>query len=285
MTAPDPHRHLPLESGSLRAFGLHQESEHATGLRLWVRDGSGSQAVVLVHGIGLASETWLPLLSSLRADLPVLAVDLPGHGGSLPAPATWGLADTADAIATAVARRQSGVLLAGISMGAMVSQHLAVRHPGLVNGLVLGDCLVEQGPERREGLLARARQAREQGMEELVEPAIERWFSPEFRQSDPELVDRVRDVMRSADPDVHAWASWALSAHGLPRELARLTVPTFVLCGELDVSTPPELTRQVATAIPKSRYESIPGVGHLSAVEAPQRWARAITSVLRHIET
>ena len=110
-----------LATGSIRSF-----------------DGGQGEKVVLLHGLGGSAANWTEVLDRLVPGHRVLALDLPGHGGSDPLPRGASVDDYADAVAVAIDRRGGApALVVGHSFGGQVALRLAVRHPRLVQALLL----------------------------------------------------------------------------------------------------------------------------------------------------
>jgi (E)-2-((N-methylformamido)methylene)succinate hydrolase len=109
-----------------------------TGSSIRSFDGGAGETVVLLHGLGGSAANWAEVVDRLVPGRRVLAVDLPGHGGSDPLPRGAVLDDYADAVAGAIEGRDGApALVVGHSFGGQVALRLAVRHPRLVRGLVL----------------------------------------------------------------------------------------------------------------------------------------------------
>jgi pimeloyl-ACP methyl ester carboxylesterase len=121
-------------TGATNILGL--EERRPAGLRSYV--GGSGKPVVLVHGLAGSAANWVELLPELAERYRVLAVDLPGHGGSAPPPAAASVTDFAEAVAAEMEREQvSPALLVGHSFGGLVALRLAQLRPELVRGLLL----------------------------------------------------------------------------------------------------------------------------------------------------
>jgi pimeloyl-ACP methyl ester carboxylesterase len=106
------------------------------GLRAFA-GGDGAPAVLL-HGLAGSAANWVEVAPRLARHLRVLALDLPGHGGSPPLSGSAGIAGFADAVAAAMRETGSApAIVAGHSFGGQVGLHLARRHPELVRALLL----------------------------------------------------------------------------------------------------------------------------------------------------
>lgn len=241
--------------------------------RVW---GERGPCLLLLGPIGLDADCWAEVAAALASRCRVLAYDFPGHGASDPWPGPYTLADLADQAAALL--RLAGhapAAVAGLSMGGMVALQLALRHPDVVASLVLADTLARGG----EPLLARARLARAGGMAALVGPTLERWFPPEFAQAGPRLVADVTARLAADDAEQHALAWEAIAAHDVVADLGRLRLPTLVVVGELDVSTPPDVAAAIAAAIPGARLERLAGAGHMAPLQLPLEFARLLAGV------
>jgi len=105
-----------------------------------LRWGDAPPRVVLVHGGAQNAHTWDTVALALR-DVPVLAIDLPGHGRSSWRPdGSYSPTSNAEDLAPAISALAPGApVLVGMSLGGLTSIVLAARHPGLVGGLVVVD--------------------------------------------------------------------------------------------------------------------------------------------------
>ncbi|MGH7480236.1 MAG: alpha/beta fold hydrolase, partial [Candidatus Methylomirabilales bacterium] len=93
--------------------------------------------MVLIHGSGCSADSWRYQVDGLSRKFDVVAVDLPGHGGSkaVDHPSIKGYAKTVSGLLERVERRK--VFLGGHSMGGAVALQVALEHPELVKGLIL----------------------------------------------------------------------------------------------------------------------------------------------------
>ena len=128
---------------------------------------------------------------SWRRDYTVLRYDHRGHGKSEVVPGPYGIEDMADDAAALIEKQASGAVhFIGLSMGGMVAQQLAVRHPQLVTSIVVANSSSYYDEGARAMWKARIETVRSQGMEAIADGVMQRWFTPEFRE-DPEGAKRV----------------------------------------------------------------------------------------------
>ncbi|MBP5856844.1 alpha/beta fold hydrolase [Marivibrio halodurans] len=235
----------------------------------------GGVPLVLLHAIGLDHESWRDVQEALAPGHRVIAVDQRGHGGSPGVVGEPSLADYADDTARLIESLDLGpVIVVGLSFGGMIAQHLTIRRPDLVSRLVLCGCPGRFPDDIRPALAARGEDARRGGMGGVVEPTLERWFTPEFLASGG--AERVR--RRLLSDDVSGWAAgWrAISNHDAQEALMGVGCETLCVAGALDKATPPAMVRALADAIPRARYAEIPGAPHIMHLERHDAFVRVI---------
>jgi 3-oxoadipate enol-lactonase len=244
--------------------------------------------VVLLHPAGATSEIWWKVTSLLPNDLRVHGFDLPGRPGDQAAapegrtgPPTF--EEEADHLASWMASAGlDRAVLAGISMGGMLAQYTAARHPSIVAGLVIGNTNHRQTPEGRAALLRRAHRCAYGDLtDDYLDETIERWFTPGFHRRHSGDVDRVRRIMRRVPAAEHS-ADWSRIA-GLDTTalLPAIGCPTTVIAASHDTSTSAAVQREIADLLPQSSLVVTDDAAHMSCVEEPVIWADAITRHLR----
>lgn len=262
-----------------------EQKTTATGTT-YRRVGDRGPWVVLVQGLGLSSSFWLDLPerlarragSELDVDGPVrvLAVDNRGTGGApLPRRGRVTLAEMADDVARVLdAEGADRAYVAGISMGGMIAQHLAVRHRDRARGLVLLATMpglaVAQWPSPRTLMgfvrlpLARGRSAQALVRSLLVAPGEERAAQEMFRAW-ASIVRREPLHARTFFAHLGAVAS----GHWLDRELGSIACPVEIVVGSHDVLVPRGNGSRLAARIASARLVELEGAGHLLAARYP----------------
>ncbi len=169
-------------------------------------------------------------------------------------------------------------------MGGMIAQEFALSWPRRVRSLVLADTTSEYPQDGRRALAERARIAEERGIGPLLDPTIERWFTPEFRRAHPEKVERVRDILATAHVVGYAASCRAIAAGDLTERLVNITAPTVVLVGSEDRSTPPDMALKIHEYIPGSQYEVVADAAHLINVARPDEFNEVVSATVRRGE-
>jgi 3-oxoadipate enol-lactonase len=248
-------------------------------------EGAASAPVVIVsHSLAAHLGMWEPQMAALSRSFRVLRYDTRGHGGTqvpVDAYTLQQLADDALGLLDTLGIDRAHWL--GLSLGGMVGQTLALRAPNRLRSLVLCDTTSRVAPEARALWESRIRTAEAQGMEPLVEPTIERWFTAPFRQRRPEVVDRVRTMIRETDPRGYAGCCHAIAALDLTDRLPAIRLPTLVVVGEDDPGTPVAAARTIHEHIKDSELAILPSAAHLSNLEQPEAFNNAVLTFLGRV--
>jgi pimeloyl-ACP methyl ester carboxylesterase len=235
-------------------------------------EAAGRPPLVLVHGAGGTHLHWPPQVRRLPGER-VLALDLPGHGQSLP-PGGRGSAPLTDVDAMAAAvlalvdhLRLERAVVVGHSMGGAVALTLALHHPERVAGLGL----VGTGARLRvmPELLARLA-ADFAGAVDLIILSV-------FGPAAPEQLTRLaRARMLMEDPRV-LLADWqACNAFDVRERLGGIGVPVLVITGTEDRMTPEKYARFLAERLPQADLRLVAGAGHMVMLERPVEVAQEI---------
>lgn len=241
-------------------------------------------ALVLSHSLAAHSAMWDPQMPELTRRWRVVRYDTRGHGGTDAPAARYTLeqlADDALALLDALGIRRAHWL--GLSMGGMIGQTLALKAQDRLASLILADTSSRVPPEARPTWEERIRTAESKGMEPIVEPTIGRWFTAPFIERRKDVVDRVRAMIRGTNPQGYAGCCHAISALNLTDRLGGIALPTLVLVGEEDQGTPVAAARTIHQGIKGSELVIIPSASHLSNVEQPEVFTKAVTGFLSRV--
>jgi pimeloyl-ACP methyl ester carboxylesterase len=243
------------------------------------REAGSGPALVLLHGIGSGSGSWVHQLGALAESFRVIAWDAPGYGASArivpPSPVAADYAAALEALLGALDVQRC--LLVGHSLGALMAGSFAADRPQRVRGLVLGNPARGYGDatpeERAEKLNNRLKQIERLGPEGLARERGPALLSP---QAPAEAVELVRWNMARLRLDGHEQAARLLSNGTLKRDVARWAGPLMVIWGSADTITPPAACKSVADVHPSARTFEIEGAGHASYVEKPEIFNRLL---------
>lgn len=242
--------------------------------------------LVLLHAYPLHAVMWSGQRERLAADCRVITPDQRGFGESVTlGTETPGLGHVADDVRELLDRLSlPQVVLGGLSMGGYVALEFLRHYPDRVAGLLLAD--TKASADTPEAAAARHRIAdavEAAGDTDLVaRETVPNLLGSTTRWQRPEVYETVAEITRNQPPEAVAWALRAMAARRDSTDLLdQVTVPTLVIVGEEDALTPPSDAAVLADAIPDSELRRIPGAGHLTALEAPDRFNTAVRSLLR----
>jgi pimeloyl-ACP methyl ester carboxylesterase len=243
--------------------------------------------LLLVHGFPLNAEMWRPQLERVPDNWRFIAPDLRGFGRSAAEmetePGAMTMAEYADDLVELLdALEIDRAVVGGLSMGGYVTFALFRRAAERFSGLVLADTRPQpDAPEGRQARRAMSELVRRSGPAPIADQMMPKLLGPTTQQERPALADDVRRLITSnsiagIDAAIHAMMSRPDSTP----DLARVAAPTLVVVGEEDVVTPVADSRLLSRAIPRSRLVVLPQAGHLSNLEAPDEFSRAVEDFL-----
>lgn len=241
--------------------------------------------VVLIHAVGLDLTYWDRQIEALTAHHHVVALDLPGHGRSAPAPHSSGIVELAHDVATVI--DDLGPLpvhVVGHSFGGMVAQELAISYPDRVRSLALAATATSFSDETRDYLRGHGSAVSSQGMSAAL-PSLPLSLASETLQRRPDLLERLTKTILAMDPDVYAAAWNEIASFDASDRLGSIRCPSLLLVGDEDRNTPPAASTELANAIPGAEMVVIPGASHMVPMEAPERFNKELLHFLRTVET
>jgi pimeloyl-ACP methyl ester carboxylesterase len=226
--------------------------------------------VVCIHGFCQSSAYWAPTLGRLAArGVAALAVDLPGFAGSATEGGPYTMPALADAVAALLKKRAlDQVALVGGSMGGVVAQHLALRHPQCVSRLLL----VATGAATADpaGALAKADvMATAPWNEETVAPIVAGFF---YSSPAPDKLAEYRAIAMKASQPAAVEAARSNASLRTLEDLGRITVPTLIVQGRHDKARTVEHGAQMRALLPNGALEVVEDAGHTPQLERPDEF-------------
>ena len=244
----------------------------------FIKEGRGP-LLVLSHALGCDLRMWDEVAAQMANDFTVLRYDHRSHGASTLVTSAFSVDDMADDIAALLASLAAGpVHFAGTSLGGMVAQSLAARHPGAVRSIVIANSAGYYGDAGRAGWQTRMDAVAANGVDAVADGALQRWFTPGFL-ANPSVADRLAGLRRTlvaCDPQGYIASCGAVSNIDFRESNRRIACPTLIIAGTQDAATPPALSQDIHRQIPGSRLADI-DAAHISAIEQPD----AFTALLR----
>jgi 3-oxoadipate enol-lactonase len=226
-----------------------------------VNGPSAAPAVLLGPSLGSTTAMWAPQVPVLAKDLRVVRFDHRGHGATPVQPGPCTVDDLGrDVLSLMDHLGLDRAHYVGLSLGGMVGMWLAAHAPERIDRLAVL-CTGAHLPPA-QGWLDRAAAVRAGGMAAVADAVVARWFTAGFVD-----VQTYRHMLLTTPVDGYAACCEAIAALDLRPVLGAIRAPTLVIAGALDPATPPELGRQIASAVPGARFVEVAGAAHLANVE------------------
>lgn len=235
-------------------------------------DGGGNRWVTLVTGIANDLTLWDGQVPVLQSDFKVLRYDLRGHGDSEAPAGDY----TIDLLVSDLKSLldQVGVektCLAGLGLGGAVAQAFAIAHPERVESLMPCCCRAQMVPEFA-ALWHKLRDAvKSNGLESIVEPTVQRWFSAEFKAAHPDVLDKIRGMIRGTSQQGYLGVTGAFLGLALEDRLSRIQCRTLYVSGAEDpLGGPAPLMENLSRKVRGARHVSVPKAAHIANIQNPE---------------
>ncbi len=237
--------------------------------------------LTMAHSLACNLSMWDPQMQALLKNYKVLRFDTRGHGASSAPEGAYTLEQMADDMHGLFA--ELGIRhthFSGLSMGGMIGETYALKYPGVFQSMVLADTTSRRPPNAGQMWGERVRMAREKGMDALVEGTLGRWFTEPWRKANPEVMARIGNDIRNTPVAGFAGCCDAIAKIDVLDRLGEIDCPALVIVGEDDHGTPPEMARQIHARLRGSELLIIPSAAHLSNVEQPAIFNKALAEFL-----
>ncbi len=245
-------------------------------------DGSGADAVVLIHGFPLAKEIWNAQIPALAREHRVIAIDLRGMGGSSVVDGPYLMEILAGDVAAVMDHLSiERASIVGHSLGGYVALAFArmyverVARLALVCSRVIAD--TSEIANGRNELASRLEQSN--SIAEILEKNVPALFALKTLESQPEIVEKGRKIAQNNDARGLAAMARGMALRDSSEDIApELWMPVLVVGGAHDRIVPQAETERAARAFPEARLEWMEGSGHLPMLEEPDRLAAVLTA-------
>ncbi len=248
-------------------------------LATWLEGPGDAPFLVLSNSLGTNVDMWNAQREDLLPHFRLLRYDARGHGQSDSPPGDYTIERLArDVLDVLDAHRVDRASFLGLSMGGMVGQWLGAHAATRLDRLVLANTAASMGPASAWD--TRMARVRADGMAAIADDVVARWFTPEFLAASPVDVNRIREMLLATSPVGYVGCCAAIRNLDLVASAARIEVPTLIIAGTRDPATPAERSEQIAGAMGgRARVVRLPAA-HLSNVEQPDAFNRAVLEFL-----
>jgi 3-oxoadipate enol-lactonase len=241
--------------------------------------------LVLAHTLATSRAMWRRQVPHFAQRYRVVSCDMRGHGESAAPDYPYSLEMLSEDVIGVLDRLgvERPAIFLGISIGGMVGQALALRHPDRFRAFILANTVSRTPPEGQKMWEQRIEAIRRDGVEGQVQPTLERWLSQEFRARDPETTKWVADMIRATPAIGMIGCARAIQKLDFTDQLDRVALPTLIIAGEKDPGSPVAAAQAIHEKIRGSQLEVIPGCLHQTPIEAPDAFNRIVGAFLAQL--
>ena len=255
---------------------------NVNGTRLFYRlEGRiGRPLLILSHSIGTDNGMWAPQAADLLPHFQILRYDTRGHGASDAPAGEYSIEMLGrDVLGLADALGIKQFAFCGLSLGGAIGQWLGIHSAERLTHVILANTSPQFGPS--SNWESRIKMVREGGMRAIVDMAMNRFFSPDTLARDDVFASAVRDVLLATDATGYVGCCAALRDVDNRESLRQIRVPTLVIAGDRDVSTPWEGHGEIlAHEISGARVVRLPAA-HLSNLERSRSFTASLLDFLQ----
>jgi 3-oxoadipate enol-lactonase len=228
--------------------------------------------LVFINSLGTNLHMWDAQAAALSRTLRVIRFDNRGHGDSeAPAGACTIEQYGGDLLTLLDTLDIERAHICGLSLGGVIAQWCAIHHPERVLSATFANTAARIGNEQIWDARVEAVQAG--GIEAVREAVLTRFLSEGYRLSHPADTQKIGAMLMATSQAGYIAACLSLRSEDLRSLIASIHVPTLILTGELDESTPPTQARELHAAIAGSQFFIFPATAHLSNVEHPEEFS------------
>lgn len=246
-------------------------------IHVLVEGPPGAPPLVLLHSLGTAAHVWDEQAAELSRSFRVIRPDLRGHGLTTCTPGPYSMelfADDLAALLDALGVNQAHI--GGISIGGIIAQAFAAAYPERAASLLLVDTAMAIPPA--QSWTERAAKVRAEGIASIADAVIARWVTPAFINTAP--TEGLRAMLLRTPAEGYAASAQAIAAADLSASTGRLKLPTLIIVGDQDQSTPVASAQALNQAITGSSLVIIENAAHIPLVEKPKEITSAMLDFL-----
>lgn len=246
-------------------------------------DGAGHRWVTFVTGIANDLSMWDGQITALEHDFRILRYDLRGHGGSESSAGPYSIRLlVGDLKALLDSQSVRKTTLVGLGLGGAIAQAFAIEHPGRVEALVPCCCRARMVPDFAAMWHKLRGTVQQSGLESIVEPTVQRWFSEDFKAAHPGVLDKIRKMIRRTTSEGYLGVSAAFLGLDVEDRLHEIKAPALYVSGAEDkLGGPPALMENLSQKVKGATHVSVPNAAHIANIQNPEGFNRVLREFLK----
>jgi 3-oxoadipate enol-lactonase len=247
-------------------------------LNVHVEGPEGAPVLMLSNSLGTDLSMWDPQASAFARDFRLVRFDRRGHGRSSVTKGPYSMEMLGrDALAVMDGLGLKSVSWCGLSMGGMEGQWLGANAASRIDKLILSNTSSYYADKTPWD--DRIRTAREKGLDALLRPTMERWFTNGFRERSPDTMAWMTRMFVATDVEGYVGCGSAVRDMDHRALLPRIKAPTLVIVGRHDPATTPEAGEYIRSQIPGATV-AVLDAAHISNVEQPKAYIETVLEFL-----
>jgi 3-oxoadipate enol-lactonase len=239
--------------------------------------------VSFVTGIANDLTMWDGQVPALERDFRILRYDLRGHGGSEATAAPYSielLVEDLRALLDSLGVGQTS--LVGLGLGGAIVQAFAIKQPERVENLAPCCCRARMVPDFAAMWHKLRATVQQEGLEAIVEPTVQRWFSDEFKAAHPQVLEKIRKMIRGTTLEGYMGVTAAFLGLDLEQRLPEIRARTLYVSGAEDkLGGPPELMKGLSAKVNGATHVSVPKAAHIANIQNPEGFNQVLADFLR----
>jgi len=265
------------------------------GAKIWYEVFGEGEPMLTIHGSGFGHDNFAPIVPYWEKDFQIIWYDMRGYGLSERPVQKYDMevwADDAAGLLDHLGIEKAHIN--GTSMGGMIAIKFGAKYPDRILGLVLNCAMAKFDYASKINFRTHASIAEREGMGSLALASLCAVQACSYKHLDspegPETVEFIRSILeKNNDVEIFKRACQAMSEMDLTEDLGKITAPTLVYTGDVDIMTPVDPgpsgmgTRGIAAGIKDAKLVLMPGLSHTTMVEAPEECAKLVTEFLKGI--
>jgi len=243
----------------------------------------GAPYVTFVTGIANDLTMWDAQVAELGKLYRILRYDLRGHGDSQATEGEYTMDLLVnDLLGLLTELNIQKTHLVGLGLGGAIAQAFAIAQSHRVNALVPCCCRAKMVPDFA-ALWHKLREAvGKDGVEVIVEPTVQRWFSDEFKAANPQALQNVRNMIRGTTTLGYLGVTAAFIGLDIEERLPQIKAPTLYISGAEDkLGGPPDLMEKLAKKVPGAQHRSVEKAAHIANIQNPARFNTVLGDFLK----
>ena len=244
-------------------------------------------AIIFIHGFPLNKAMWNNQVGELMENYRVIAYDIRGHGNSDAGDEIFSIdLFVNDLLSLMDALKIDKTILCGFSMGGYIALNAIENYPERFNALLLCDTnCTEDKPEAKEKRMKAIESIKEKGLEQYTEESLKKLFTPiSFSKNIEELAIVREMIMKTSKQSIYKTLHALADRKETCTKLNEIKVPVFIMVGEEDEITPPNVALSMHEKIDGSNIHIIEHAGHLSNMENPKEFNNQLAGFLLFIK-